>query len=105
MLTKAKLIAAVALAAATATPAFAQSYSRTYGTGNETPTYFDQDGSLQLGTAPQRGNQIAQIAAAHRSDLNLAGRDRGLYAHAEVPAGGWSAPAVSGYDPSIATQR
>ncbi len=92
MLTKVKLIAAVAVAAATATPAFAQSFGLVYGTGNETPTYFDQDGSLHRGTAPQRGNQIAQIAAAHRSGLNLARRDRGLYAHAEVPTGAWSAP-------------
>jgi hypothetical protein len=85
MLIKTKLIAAVAVAALIATPAFAQSFSSTYGTGNSMPTYYGQDGGLHLGTAQQQGNQIA----AHRSGEN---------AFASVPhvSAGTDSPALTG---------
>jgi hypothetical protein len=35
-------------------PAFAQAFSASYGTGNSMPTYFDKDGALHLGLPPQR---------------------------------------------------
>jgi hypothetical protein len=61
MLTKSTLIAAVAVATISiASPAFAQSFNRSDGTGNELPSYYDHDGGLHLGAAPQESNtQIA----------------------------------------------
>ena len=63
MLTKSKLIAAATIAVfGLAAPAFAQSFNRAEGTGNELPSYYDSSGGLHAGIAPQQ-NQIA----AHRS--------------------------------------
>ena len=47
------LIAVIAAFSCTL-PAFAQSFDRTWGTGNVLPSYFDQSGALHMGIAPQR---------------------------------------------------
>jgi hypothetical protein len=74
MLTKSTLIAAVAVATISiASPAFAQSFSRSWGTGNELPTYYDHEGGLHLGAAPQESN--TQIAVK-RSGLNAFAQTR-----------------------------
>ena len=68
MLTKSTLIAAVAVATISiASPAFAQSFSRGWGTGNSMPTYYDRDGALHSGAAPQESNTRI---AVKRSGLN-----------------------------------
>ncbi|MGB7033887.1 MAG: hypothetical protein WBD71_00055 [Xanthobacteraceae bacterium] len=68
MLTKSTLIAAVAVAAISfGSPAFAQSFSKSMGTGNSLSTYYDHDGGLRLGAVPQGSN--TQIAV-RRSGLN-----------------------------------
>jgi len=65
MVRKSKLALIAALAAFSfASPAFAQSFDASDGTGNELPSYYDQNGALHAGIAPH--NQIA----AHRSGLN-----------------------------------
>jgi len=67
MLTKSKLIAAVTVAVlGIASPAFAQSFTPSFGTGNEAQSYFDANGRDHLGAAPQDNQQVA----AHRSGLN-----------------------------------
>jgi hypothetical protein len=64
MLTKSK-IAVIAAVLVSASPAFAQSFNRPEGTGNELPSYYDSQGGLHMGSAP------AQIqVAVHRSGLN-----------------------------------
>jgi hypothetical protein len=68
MLTKSTLIAAVAVATISiASPAFAQAFSRGWGTGNSVAAYYDRDGDLHLGAAPPESN--TQIAVK-RSGLN-----------------------------------
>jgi len=62
MLTKSTLIAAVAVATVSiATPAFAQAFAKGWGTGNSMTTYYDHNGALNLGAAPQMSN--TQVAA------------------------------------------
>jgi hypothetical protein len=79
MLTKSTLIAAVTAATFIASPAFAQSFTPSFGTANEAPAHFDARGGIHLGAAPQQNEQIA----VHRSGLNAfasvprrVGRDR-----------------------------
>jgi hypothetical protein len=65
MVTKSKIaVIAAVLGVLSASPAFAQSFDASDGTGNETPTYYGPNGGLHMGIAPH--NQIA----AHRSGLN-----------------------------------
>jgi len=74
MSTKSRLVVAAAIAVlGLASPAAAQSFNRPEGTGNELPSYYDSQGGLRAGVAPQQ----IQIAA-HRSALN---------AFASVPQG------------------
>lgn len=74
MLTKSTLIAAVAVATISiASPAFAQSFNRSDGTGNELPSYYDRDGGLHLGAAPRESN--TQIAVK-RGGLNAFAQTR-----------------------------
>ncbi len=74
MLTKSTLIAAVAVATiGIASPAFAQAPSTGWGTGNSVPTYYDHNGALHLGAAPQKSN--TQIAV-ERSGLNAFAQTR-----------------------------
>lgn len=84
---RSKLIAAVAIAAfGLASPAFAQSFSRSYGTGNSLPDYYDHDGALHVGAAPQQGN--SQVAEQRN----------GMNAFASVPlmSSGTDSPALNG---------
>jgi hypothetical protein len=58
---KSKLVIAAAVATLSlATPAFAQEFAGTWGTGNELPSYFDKDGALHFGAPPAQQNQIAR---------------------------------------------
>jgi hypothetical protein len=66
MSTKSRLIVAAAIGVlGLVSPASAQSFNRPEGTGNELPSYYDSQGGLHAGVAPQQ----IQIAA-HRSGLN-----------------------------------
>jgi hypothetical protein len=77
-----KLIAIVAITASVmATPAFAQSFDKDFGTGNELPFSYGPSGAEQTG--------------------KIAGRQSGLDAYAMVPGTSWSAtdsnsPAATG---------
>ena len=75
MSTRSKFVVATAIAVlGLASPAFAQSFNRTEGTGNSLPSYYDSYGGLHTGIAPQQ----IQIAA-DRSGLNaFASVPRGL---------------------------
>jgi hypothetical protein len=61
-----KMIAAVAVATFLASPAFAQSFDPSIGTGNVVSSYYDQSGGLHAGAAQSQNEQIA----AHRNGLN-----------------------------------
>jgi hypothetical protein len=70
MSTRSKLIVAAAIAALSfSSPAFAQVFSGSLGTGNVQPSYYDSNGGLHEGTATQQ-NQIA----VHRSGLSAFAR-------------------------------
>jgi hypothetical protein len=59
MSTRSKFVVAAAIAIlGLATPAFAQSFNRSDGTGNELPSYYDRGGGLHAGIVPQQ-RQIA----------------------------------------------
>jgi hypothetical protein len=75
MSTRPKFIVAAAIAVlGLASPASAQSYNRTEGSGNSLPMYYDSQGGQHTGSAPQQ----IQIAA-DRSGLNaFASVPRGL---------------------------
>jgi hypothetical protein len=65
MVTKSKIAVIAAIAAfSLASPAFAQSFDSSWGTGNELPSYYDQSGGLHAGIAPH------SQTVAHRSGLN-----------------------------------
>ena len=74
MLIRSLVIAATVATLGLSSSAFAQSFSRSDGTGNNLPAYYDNEGSLQHGVAPQSST----LAAAP---------GRGLYAHHAVPGG------------------
>ena len=60
MSTGSKLIVAAAIVTlGFASPAFAQSFNRSDGTGNELPSYYDSQGGLHAGIAAVQQNQIA----------------------------------------------
>jgi len=66
MVRKSKIaIVTAVLGLISASPALAQSFTASNGTGNELPSYYDQNGALHAGIAPQH-NQTA----THRSGLN-----------------------------------
>jgi hypothetical protein len=74
MLTKSTLIAAVAVATLSiASPAFAQAFSRGWGTGNSMPTSYDHNGALRLGAAPEVSNTKI---AVRRNGLNAVAQTR-----------------------------
>jgi hypothetical protein len=61
MSTRSKLIVAAAIATlGLASPAFAQSFNRPDGTGNELPSYYDSQGGLHAGVAPVQQNLNAR---------------------------------------------
>ena len=54
MVTKSKIVVIATIAALSyAGPVFAQSFNRADGTGNELSSYYDSDGGLHAGIAPQ----------------------------------------------------
>jgi hypothetical protein len=75
------LFAAVA-AVGIASPALAQSFDKTDGTGNELPAYYDADGGLHFGTAPQSGtitvhtNGLHAFAQVQRTPFAFGSTDR-----------------------------
>ena len=70
MSTRSKLVVAAAVAIlGLVTPAFAQSFNRSDGTGNELPSYYDRSGGLHAGIAPQQ-----KQLAVHRNGLNAFAR-------------------------------
>jgi len=71
MLTRSKFIVAAAIVIGLASPAFAQSFNRSDGTGNELPSYYDSSGGLHAGIAPQQ-----KLMAVHRSGLNAFARTK-----------------------------
>jgi hypothetical protein len=75
-------IVAAIMAAGIASPAFAQGYDRTYGTGNPMATYYDNSGALHVGAAPQQ--HFATVPQQNR----FAARQNGLNAFAMLPGGG-----------------
>jgi len=87
MLIRSKLITAVTVAVfGIATPAFAQSFSNGWGTGNVESSYYDHDGGLHVGAAPQQGN--SQVAI-QRSGLNA-------FASVPLTASGVDSPSLTG---------
>jgi hypothetical protein len=58
------VIAAVIAALTHAAPAFAQSFNRTEGTGNELPSYYDGNGGLHVGVAPQNLYALGSLGPA-----------------------------------------
>jgi hypothetical protein len=67
---KAKLVIMTTVAALTfATPAFAQTFAKAYGTGNAQSSYFDDQGSLHLGYPSSQEQPATSVT--------------GLYAYAE----------------------
>jgi hypothetical protein len=65
MVTRSKIAVIAAIAALScASPALAQSFTASNGTGNELPSYYDHNGGLHAGIAPQTQT------AARRSGLN-----------------------------------
>ena len=72
MLSRSKFIVAAAIVIlGLASPAFAQSFNRSDGTGNELPSYYDSSGGLHAGIAPQQ-----KLMAVHRSGLNAFARTK-----------------------------
>jgi hypothetical protein len=64
MTTRSKFIVAAAIAMlGFASPAFAQSFNRSDGTGNELPSYYDSQGGLHAGIAAVQQNQTAGLNA------------------------------------------
>ena len=70
MATRSKLVVAAAIATfGLSSPAFAQAFDDSWGTGNVLPSYYDSNGGLHEGTATQQ-NKIA----VHRSGLSAFAR-------------------------------
>jgi len=94
-----KLIAAAAVATFLASPAFAQSFDPSAGTGNVVSSFYDHTGGLHTGAGLGQNEQIA----VGRSGLN---------AFASVPrtASGIDSPALTGggsfgYNESLRTNE
>jgi hypothetical protein len=64
MVTKSKIaVIAAVLGLISASPALAQSFNRSDGTGNELPSYYDSQGGLHAGM-PSEQPQIVALEAA-----------------------------------------
>jgi hypothetical protein len=61
-------------------PAFAQAWSNGWGTGNSQPGYFDKDGGMHSGNAPQQ----LQAVTPGRGLYAFAGHNRGLTGFASI---------------------
>jgi hypothetical protein len=71
MSTRSKFIVAATIALGLASPALAQSFNRSDGTGNELPSYYDGSGGLHAGIAAQ-----PKQLAIHRSGLKAFARSK-----------------------------
>ena len=70
MVTKSKIAVLAAVAALScASPAFAQSFDSDFGTGNELPSYHDQNAALHAGN-----EHMQSQVAVHRSAFASIGR-------------------------------
>ena len=94
-----KMIASVAVATFLASPAFAQSFDPSIGTGNVVSSYYDNGGGLHAGAAQPQNQQVA----VHRSGLNAFASVPGAASGIDNPAltGGGS----TGYDQSLRTNE
>lgn len=70
-----KLVMGTALATLMAAPAFAQAFNPGWGTGNNTPSYYDAQGQLHAGLVRQSGRHAFAVAP------------RGAYAYVPGHAG------------------
>jgi hypothetical protein len=71
---RSSLIIGVVAATAVGSPAFAQAWSNGWGTGNSQPGYFDKDGGMHSGNAPQQ----LQAVTPGRGLYAFAGHNVGL---------------------------
>jgi hypothetical protein len=63
VVTKSKIVVLAVIAASSyAAPVFAQSFNRTEGTGNDLPSYYDSNGGLHAGIAPQNTRGLYAFA-------------------------------------------
>ena len=68
MVTKSKIVVIAVIAASSyAAPVFAQSFNRTEGTGNELPSYYDSNGGLHAGIAPQNTRSLYAFASVRHA--------------------------------------
>jgi hypothetical protein len=68
VVTKSKIVVIAVIAASSyAAPAFAQSFNRTEGTGNDLPSYYDSNGGLHSGIAPQNTRGIYAFASVRHA--------------------------------------
>lgn len=85
MISKSTLTVLAALATLSiASPAFAQTFSKSDGTGNVSPSYYAQGGGFHAGTLAPQGEQFAVRQGSHDQ---IADRRNGLRAFAMVPSG------------------
>jgi hypothetical protein len=81
MSTRSKFIVAAAVAVlGLASPASAQSYNRTEGSGNSLPMYYDSQGGQHCG-------RLAACAGIAPQQIQIAAHRSGLNAFASVPRG------------------
>ena len=70
MVTKSKIVVIATIAALSyAGPVFAQSFNRTEGTGNELSSYYDSNGGLHAGIAPQNTRGLYAFASVRQDTL------------------------------------
>lgn len=68
MVTKSKIVVLAIIAASSyAAPVFAQSFNRTEGTGNDLPSYYDSNGGLHAGIAPQNTRGLYAFASVRHA--------------------------------------
>ena len=68
MVTKSKIVVIATIAALSyAGPVFAQSFNRADGTGNELSSYYDSDGGLHAGIAPQNTPGLYAFASGRHA--------------------------------------
>ena len=84
---KIAVIAAV-LGMVSASPAFAQSYNRTEGTGNSLPSYYDSQGGQHCG-------RLAACTGIPPQQIQIAARRSGLNAFASIGRAGFASDAPS----------
>ena len=81
MFTKSKIsVIAAVLGMVSTSPAFAQSFNRTEGTGNSLPMYYDSQGGQHCG-------RLAACTGIAPQQIQIAADRSGLNAFASVPRG------------------